>query len=166
MRWRGARAVVTGGASGLELAVAHRLVELDAGGRAAPPSAGRFATRCCVSRGRHGFSEGTADHPMTEAAVNALRRLTLAVNCAGISQRGRVDLVGTFAVCRAAANILQHNDPERGTIIIATMVSDEAVTAAVLPATISRWRSAGPSAVSLDRSKRRLSFASFIRSAP
>jgi NAD(P)-dependent dehydrogenase (short-subunit alcohol dehydrogenase family) len=65
--------------------------------------------------------------------------LTLAVNCAGISHRGRVvgregpmaemdfarvvtvNLIGTFLVCRAAATVMQHNDPEpdgeRGVIV-------------------------------------------------
>ena len=83
-------------------------------------------------------SETAVDRAMAEA-VDVLGGLTLAVNCAGISHRGRVvgrdgpmaqmdfarvvtvNLIGTFLVCRAAATVMQHNDPEpdgeRGVIV-------------------------------------------------
>jgi NAD(P)-dependent dehydrogenase (short-subunit alcohol dehydrogenase family) len=76
-----------GGASGLGLAVAERLVEL--GARVAvldlrPPVAlppGAAYVEADVG------SEAAADRAMAEA-VNVLGGLTLAVNCAGISHRG------------------------------------------------------------------------------
>ena len=83
-------------------------------------------------------SEAATDRAMAEA-VDVLGGLTLTVNCAGISHRGRVvgregpmaqmdfarvvtvNLIGTFLVCRAAATVMQHNDPEpygeRGVIV-------------------------------------------------
>ena len=83
-------------------------------------------------------SEAPVERAMAEA-VNVLGGLTLAVNCAGISHRGRVvgregpmaqmdfarvvtvNLIGTFLVCPAAATVMQHNDPkpdgERGVIV-------------------------------------------------
>ena len=138
MRLQGARAVVTGGASGLGLAVAERLVEV--GARVVvldlrPPIAlppGAAYVEADVG------SEAAADRAMAEA-VDVLGGLTLAVCCAGISHRGRVvgregpmahmdfarvvtvNLIGTFLVCRAAATVMQHNDPEpdgeRGVIV-------------------------------------------------
>ena len=138
MRLQGARAVVTGGASGLGLAVAERLVEL--GARVVvldlrPPVAlppGAAYVEADVG------SEAAVERAMAEA-VDVLGGLTLAVNCAGISHRGRVvgregpmaqadfarvvtvNLIGTFLVCRAAATVMQHNDPEpdgeRGVIV-------------------------------------------------
>ena len=130
--------MVTGGASGLGLAVAERLVEL--GARvvvldlrppvALPPGAAYLEADV--------GSETAVDRAMAEA-VDVLGGLTLAVNCAGISHRGRVvgregpmaqmdfarvvtvNLIGTFLVCRAAATVMQHNDPEpdgeRGVIV-------------------------------------------------
>jgi NAD(P)-dependent dehydrogenase (short-subunit alcohol dehydrogenase family) len=69
------------------------------------------------------------------------------VNCAGISDRGRVvgregtmaqadfarvvtvNLIGTFLVCRAAATVMQHNDPEgdgeRGVIVNTASIAEE-----------------------------------------
>ena len=138
MRLQEARAVVTGGASGLGLAVAERLVELGARvvvldlrpSVALPPGAAYVEADV--------GSEAAADRAMAEA-VDVLGGLTLAVNCAGISHRGRVvgregpmaqmdfarvvavNLIGTFLVCRAAATVMQHNDPEpdgeRGVIV-------------------------------------------------
>jgi NAD(P)-dependent dehydrogenase (short-subunit alcohol dehydrogenase family) len=83
-------------------------------------------------------SEAATDRAMAQA-VEGLGGLTLAVSCAGISHRGRVvgregpmaemdfarvvtvNLIGTFLVCRAAATVMQHNDPEpdgeRGVIV-------------------------------------------------
>ena len=89
MRLQGARAVVTGGASGLGLAVAERLVEV--GARvvvldlrrpvALPPGAAYVEADV--------GSEAAVERAMAEA-VDVLGGLTLAVNCAGISHRGRV----------------------------------------------------------------------------
>lgn len=138
MKLQAARALVTGGASGLGLAVARRLG--DAGARVAildirPPVE---APRGIPFVAADVASEGAVERAMAEA-VEALGGLTLAVNCAGISHRGRVvgrdgrmalsdftrvvsvNLIGTFAVCRAAADAMQHNEPEadgeRGVIV-------------------------------------------------
>ena len=130
--------MVTGGASGLGLAVTERLVEL--GGRVVvldlhPPVAlppGAAYVEADVG------SEAAVDRAMGRGGRRALG-LTLAVCCAGISHRGRVvgregpmahmdfarvvtvNLIGTFLVCRAAATVMQHNDPEadgeRGVIV-------------------------------------------------
>jgi NAD(P)-dependent dehydrogenase (short-subunit alcohol dehydrogenase family) len=139
-----ARAVVTGGASGLGLAVARRIV--DAGGQvtlldiqeeagdvaaAALGSAAAF-TRCDVT-----------DEAAVEAAVRSaaerMSGLTLAVSCAGIATPGKllgrdgplsadlfrrvltINVVGTFNLGRVAADLMQHNEPgtggERGVIV-------------------------------------------------
>jgi NAD(P)-dependent dehydrogenase (short-subunit alcohol dehydrogenase family) len=87
VRLQGARAVVTGGASGLGLAVAERLVELGARvvvldlrpAIALPP--GTAYIEADVG------SEAAADRAMAEA-VDVLGGLTLAVCCAGISHHG------------------------------------------------------------------------------
>ncbi len=138
MRLQAARALVSGGASGLGLALARRLV--DSGARVAvldlrPPVE---APREVAFVQADVSSEAAVDRALAEA-VEALEGLTLAVNCAGISHRARVvgkeglmaladfarvvtvNLVGTFTVCRAAANVMQHNEPgpdgERGVIV-------------------------------------------------
>ena len=89
-------------------------------------------------------SEAATDRAMAEA-VDVLGGLTLAVCCAGISHRGRVvgregpmaqanfarvvtvNLIDTFLVCRAAATVMQHNDPEpdgeRGVIVNAASIA-------------------------------------------
>ena len=118
-----------GGASGLGLAVAERLVDL--GARVVvldlrPPVAlppGAAYVEADVG------SEAAVDRAMGRGGRRALG-LTLAVCCAGISHRGRVvgregpmaqmdfarvvtaNIIGTFLVCRAAATVMQHNDPE------------------------------------------------------
>jgi NAD(P)-dependent dehydrogenase (short-subunit alcohol dehydrogenase family) len=137
MDFAAARAVVTGGASGLGLAVARRVIagggrvtlldlQQEAGAAAAAElgSAARFL-RCDVT-----------DEAAVEAAVNAastqMAGLTLAVACAGIGAPGKllgrdgpmsaeffsrmlmINVVGTFNLGRAAAAIMQHNTPEAG----------------------------------------------------
>lgn len=137
MDFAAARAVVTGGASGLGLAVARRVIagggrvtlldlQQEAGAAAAAElgAAARFL-RCDVT-----------DEAAVEAAVNAAREqmagLTLAVACAGIGAPGKllgrdgpmsadffsrmlmINVVGTFNLGRAAAAIMQHNTPDAG----------------------------------------------------
>jgi len=137
MDFAAARAVVTGGASGLGLAVARRVVagggrvtlldlQQEAGVAAAAElgPAARFI-RCDVT-----------DEAAVEAAVNAastqMAGLTLAVACAGIGAPGKllgrdgpmsadffrrmlmINVVGTFNLGRAAAAVMQHNAPDAG----------------------------------------------------
>jgi NAD(P)-dependent dehydrogenase (short-subunit alcohol dehydrogenase family) len=144
MKIQDARAVVTGGASGLGLAVAQhlcahggRVVLLDVQegpGRAASAALGERAhfVRCDVT------SEIEVNAAM-EAAARHLGHLNLLVNCAGVIGAGRVlakngpmagefftkvihiNLIGTFLCDKAAAALMQHNAPgadgERGVLI-------------------------------------------------
>ena len=139
------RAVITGGVSGLGFAVAQRIVadggkvalldvNDDKGSEAVAAlgasNAGYFRTDVTVE----------ADVAATlQAARDFLGGLNTAINCAGILGAGRVlgkdgpmpldgfartvmvNLVGSFNVAKAAANLIQHNEPgedgERGAIV-------------------------------------------------
>jgi len=144
------RAVVTGGASGLGLAVARRVVA--AGGRATlldvQREAGEAAQRELGERAAFAFCDVT-DEAAVEGAVRAAHRdmggLTLAVACAGIGTPGkllgregpmraaffervlRINVAGTFNLDRAAADLMQHNEPdaggERGVIVHTSSVA-------------------------------------------
>src|SRR5690606_38041925 len=139
------RAVVTGGVSGLGLAVARRIVA-DGGqvalfdinddkGAAAVEELGaaRASYRRIDVTSEDSVAAGVQD------AADAMGGLTLAVNCAGILGAGRVrgrqaqvpraqsqatvmvNLVGRFTLAKAAAAVMQHNPPgedgERGVIV-------------------------------------------------
>jgi NAD(P)-dependent dehydrogenase (short-subunit alcohol dehydrogenase family) len=144
------RAVITGGASGLGLAVAEHLCAAgarvmlfdiqDAPGQKAAQSLGAAAgfQHCDVS------SESSIDAAM-QAAASAMSGLNVVVNCAGIGTAGRIlgrngpipmeqfnrtiqiNLVGTFMCDRAAAVLMQHNAPgpdgERGVLIHTSSVA-------------------------------------------
>jgi len=150
MKYGDARAVVTGGASGLGLAVARHIVA--AGGRvtlldvqegpgqAAAETLGKSAAfaKCDVT------SETEVNAAM-EAARVANGGINLLVNCAGVIGAGRVlgkngpmagdffsrvvqiNLIGTFLCDKAAAAIMQANRPnadgERGVIIHTSSVA-------------------------------------------
>ena len=150
MKIQDARAVVTGGASGLGHAVARHLVSLggkavivdvqDGPGRAAAAALGPDATfvRCDVT------SEAEVTAAM-EAAQAHMGGINLLVNCAGVIGAGRVlgkngpmageffakvihiNLIGTFLCDKAAAALMQHNPPgpdgERGLLIHASSVA-------------------------------------------
>ncbi|MGN6328876.1 MAG: SDR family NAD(P)-dependent oxidoreductase [Rhodanobacter sp.] len=138
------KAIITGGASGLGLAVARQLVANggkvtlfdvnDANGQAAASELGdaaRFLRTDVTSE------DGVATN--AAAAHHAMGGLNLVMNCAGILGAGRVlgkqgpmplasfsatvmvNLVGSFNVAKAGAALMQHNDPgedgERGVII-------------------------------------------------
>jgi NAD(P)-dependent dehydrogenase (short-subunit alcohol dehydrogenase family) len=150
MKIKDARAVITGGASGLGHAVAR---QVSAGGgkvvifdvqegpgrsAAAALGAGVSFTRCDVT------SEAEVNAAM-EAAHATMGGLNLLVNCAGVIGAGRVlgksgpmagefftkvihiNLIGTFLCDKAAANIMQHNSPgedgERGLLIHTSSVA-------------------------------------------
>ena len=144
MRIQDARAVVTGGASGLGNAVAQyvvahggKVVILDVQegpGRAAADALGASAqfVRCDVT------SEAEVNAAM-ESARELMGGMNLLVNCAGVVGAGRmlgkngpmagdffakvvhINLIGTFLCDKAAANIMQHNEPnadgERGLLV-------------------------------------------------
>jgi NAD(P)-dependent dehydrogenase (short-subunit alcohol dehydrogenase family) len=148
MKIQNVRAVVTGGASGLGNAVARHLIEQGAkvaildwqedAGRAAADLIGAVFARCDVT------SEAQVNEAMEKARA-AMGGLNLLVNCAGVIGAGRVlgkegpmpgeffekviriNLVGTFLCDKAAAAIMQNNEPgedgERGLLIHTSSVA-------------------------------------------
>jgi NAD(P)-dependent dehydrogenase (short-subunit alcohol dehydrogenase family) len=150
MKIKDARAVITGGASGLGNAVARyisaqggrvALLDVQEGpGRDAAAAIGASATfvRCDVT------SEAEVNAAM-DTAYAALGGLNLLVNCAGVVGAGRVlgkngpmagefftkvihiNLIGTFLCDKAAAALMQNNPPgpdgERGLLIHTSSVA-------------------------------------------
>ena len=136
------KALVTGGVSGLGLAVVRHL--LSTGGQAVMldvnDEAGAAAeTELGARYIRTDVTSETAVVDAAQQASEAMGGLNVAVNCAGIIGAGRVlgreapmsldfftttimvNLVGSFNVAKAAADLMQHNEPlddgERGVII-------------------------------------------------
>jgi NAD(P)-dependent dehydrogenase (short-subunit alcohol dehydrogenase family) len=138
------KAVITGGASGLGFAVAKHL--LARGGAVAlldvNDEKGRAAATELGDRARYFRADVTSENEVTttlKQAQDALGGLNLVVNCAGILGSGRVlgkegpmplktfattvtiNLIGSFNVAKAAADLMQHNAPgedgERGVIV-------------------------------------------------
>lgn len=150
MRLSEARAVVTGGASGLGHAVARHIVTAggkvtmldvqEGPGRTAAASLGPQASfvRCDVT------SEAEVNAAM-DAAYAQMQGLNLLVNCAGVIGAGRVlgkngpmpgefftkvihiNLIGTFLCDKAAAALMQKNAPgmdgERGLLVHTSSVA-------------------------------------------
>jgi NAD(P)-dependent dehydrogenase (short-subunit alcohol dehydrogenase family) len=144
MKLASARAVVSGGASGLGLATAQRVV--DAGGSVAlldvNEEQGAASARALGNRAlflKTDVSDEDNVRASMKKAAEFMGGITLAVNCAGILGPGRtlgrdgpmpaaqfakvvqVNLVGSFIVAKEAANLMQSNEPngdgERGVII-------------------------------------------------
>lgn len=139
------RAVVTGGVSGLGLAVARHIVA--AGGTVAlldlNDDKGADAVQALgADKARYLRTDVTDEAGVAQAladARDAMGGLNAAINCAGILGAGRVlgreapmalstfsttvmvNLVGSFNVAKAAAALMQHNpegeDGERGVIV-------------------------------------------------
>jgi len=150
MKIADARTVITGGASGLGLAVARHittaggrvtLLDVQEGpGQAAAASLGGNAAfaKCDVT------SEEEVNAAM-ESARAGMGSINFLVNCAGVIGAGRVlgkngpmagdfftrvvhiNLIGTFLCDKAAAAIMQHNSPsadgERGVIVHTSSVA-------------------------------------------
>jgi NAD(P)-dependent dehydrogenase (short-subunit alcohol dehydrogenase family) len=150
MKSQDARAVVTGGASGLGNAVARHISEhggkvvicdvQEGPGRAAATALGASASfiRCDVT------SEAEVNAAM-QGAHERMGGLNLLVNCAGVVGAGRmlgksgpmagdfftkvihINLIGTFLCDKAAAAIMQNNPPgvdgERGLLIHTSSVA-------------------------------------------
>ncbi|MEV5177229.1 SDR family NAD(P)-dependent oxidoreductase [Streptomyces flaveolus] len=142
MRTEGLSAIVTGGASGLGLATARRLV---AGGAFVvladlPSTDGEAAARELGERAAFVPTDVTQEADVARAVAHAagLGDLRIAVNCAGIAPPGRilgkngplpltsfrkvidVNLVGTFNLLRLAAERMAAGEPldgDRGVII-------------------------------------------------
>jgi NAD(P)-dependent dehydrogenase (short-subunit alcohol dehydrogenase family) len=145
MQLDNARAVITGGVSGLGLAVAQHLVAR--GGKVAlfdlNDDKGAQAVAALGQDKARYFRTDVTDEAGVAANLEAAREflggLNAAINCAGILGAGRVlgkdapmalsqfhttvlvNLVGSFNVAKAAANLMQHNEPgadgERGVIV-------------------------------------------------
>ena len=139
------RAIVTGGVSGLGLAVAQHLVAQ--GGKVAlfdvNDEKGAAAVAALGDANARYYKTDVTDEAGVAANVAAakdfLGGLNAAINCAGILGAGRVlgregsmklgqfqttvmvNLVGSFNVAKAAADVMQHNDAgedgERGVIV-------------------------------------------------
>jgi NAD(P)-dependent dehydrogenase (short-subunit alcohol dehydrogenase family) len=150
MQLQDVRAVITGGASGLGLAVAHRLIASNArvvlfdvnreAGDAAARSLGANA---------HFQSVDVTNEPAVNSGVEAAHKqmggLNLAVNCAGVAWPRRIvnkegpmpgdffrkvveiNLIGTLLLSKAAAAQMQSNAPneegERGVIVMTASVA-------------------------------------------
>ncbi|MGH8135700.1 MAG: SDR family NAD(P)-dependent oxidoreductase, partial [Steroidobacteraceae bacterium] len=124
------KAVITGGASGLGLATAQRLVA--AGGKVTlldvQDAAGKAAARTLGKAAHYQACDVTSDSAVESAiaaAAAAMGGLNLAVSCAGIATPGKllgrdgplssavfqrvlaINTVGTFNVDRAAAALMQ-----------------------------------------------------------
>jgi NAD(P)-dependent dehydrogenase (short-subunit alcohol dehydrogenase family) len=150
MKLADARAVVTGGASGLGLAVARHVAT--AGGRVTlldvQEGPGAEAARAIGSHAGFAKCDVTSETEVNaamQAARDAMGSINLLVNCAGVIGAGRVlgksgpmagdfftrvvhiNLVGTFLCDKAAASLMQHNAPtadgERGVIIHTSSVA-------------------------------------------
>ena len=145
MRIQDVRAVVTGGVSGLGLAVAKHIVA--GGGKVAlfdiNDDKGAAAVAELGAGNAHYFRTDVSDEANVvsnlAAAKDALDGLNVAVSCAGILGAGRVlgrdgamplknfsttvtvNLIGSFNVAKGAAALMQHNeageDGERGVIV-------------------------------------------------
>ena len=150
MKFQDARAVITGGASGLGLGLARHVVthggrvaifDVQEGpGQSAAASLGERAifVRCDVT------SEAEVNAAL-ETAKERLGGINLLVNCAGVAGAGRVlakngpmagdffakvvhiNLIGAFLCDKAAAALMQHNTPnadgERGLLIHVSSVA-------------------------------------------
>jgi NAD(P)-dependent dehydrogenase (short-subunit alcohol dehydrogenase family) len=144
------RAIVTGGASGLGLAVAELVVA--AGGKVAlfdvNDQAGVDAVRALGPAASFHKVDVTAEAAVAAgvaAAASVMGGLNLAVNCAGVGWPKRmvgkegtmpgeffrkvieINLVGTLLVCKEAAAAMQRNAPnalgERGAIVMTASVA-------------------------------------------
>jgi len=150
MKLSDARAVVSGGASGLGLAVARHVAA--AGGRVMllDVQEGPGVAAATAIGGQAGFAKcdvtsETEVNAAMDAARSAMGAINLLVNCAGVIGAGRVlgksgpmagdffsrvvqiNLIGTFLCDKAAASHMQHNAPnadgERGVIIHTSSVA-------------------------------------------
>jgi len=143
-------ALITGGASGLGLAVARRFAAgggqvtlLDVNDEAGAAAAAELGGRAAYIRAD--VSSEAEVQAAVEAAVQRMGSLNVAVNCAGIIGAGRVlgreapmalgffsrvievNLIGSFNVCKAAGAAMERNEPgpdgERGVIVSTASVA-------------------------------------------
>ena len=128
MKISGKQAVVSGGASGLGAACVRMIV--DHGGKVAVLDVNEAAAKLPDSV--RFFRVDVADEAAVNHAIESVRPLHIAINCAGIgpaqrtvSKEGpagldwftnviRVNLIGTFNVARLAAWAMSANEPDEG----------------------------------------------------
>lgn len=144
------RAVITGGASGLGLAVAQRLIAAHA--RVVlfdvNKEAGEAAARSLGANASFAIADVTNESAVDAAVRDAEQRmsgLNLCINCAGVAWPRRIvnkegpmpgdffrkvieiNLIGTLLVAKAAASHMQRNTPneegERGLIVMTASVA-------------------------------------------
>jgi NAD(P)-dependent dehydrogenase (short-subunit alcohol dehydrogenase family) len=150
MQLKEVNAIVTGGASGLGLAVTNRIVH--GGGKAAifdlSVPQGSAAAAALGERATFvaaDVSDESAVNGAVERARAAMGSINAAINCAGIATPGRlvgrqgpmsgssfrkmieINLLGTVLVAKAAAVAMQLNEPnaqgERGVIVMTASVA-------------------------------------------
>jgi len=150
MELASAKAVISGGASGLGLATAEaviaaggKVVLFDVNEEQGKKSAEDLGERALFIKTDVSLEEQV--HASCEKAAEFMGGITLAVNCAGIllparvlgregpmsadsfSRTVQVNLVGSFILIKEAANIMQQNDPndggERGVIVSTASVA-------------------------------------------
>lgn len=145
-----AKAVITGGASGLGLATAQRVIAaggqvvlLDVNEEQGKAKAAELGARATFVR------TDVSSEASVKAAIKAAKAfmggITLAVNCAGVATAGRtlgrdgpwpaenfnrviqINLVGSYIVTKEAAAVMQLNEPndqgERGAVISTASVA-------------------------------------------
>ncbi|MGH8373025.1 MAG: 3-hydroxyacyl-CoA dehydrogenase [Gammaproteobacteria bacterium] len=144
MKFEKLNAIVSGAASGLGLATCERVIK--AGGKVAMLDLNETQGKEAAKKlGEHAMfiktdvSSEQSVNTAVELAKGAFESLQLVVNCAGILGAGRtlgregpmvtdffaktiqVNLIGSFNLIKAAANVMQHNTPneegERGVIV-------------------------------------------------
>lgn len=144
MKFENVHAIVSGGVSGLGLATSERIVK--AGGKVAMLDVNeQHGAEAVKKLGRNSLFIKTdvSSEKEVQAAVaqaeGAFGNLQLVVNCAGVLGAGRtlgregpmktdlfakvihINLIGTFNLIKAAANVMQQNTPdsegERGVIV-------------------------------------------------
>jgi len=145
-----AQAIVTGGASGLGLATAKKIVA--EGGQVTlldiNQEQGDAAANELGAAGAFIATDVSSEEAVTNAVTKAAETMggvNMLVNCAGILGAGRVlgrdgpmpgdlfikviqvNLIGSFLMAKAVANLMQHNEPdeegERGVIISTASVA-------------------------------------------
>ena len=150
MQLHDVKAIVTGGASGLGLAVANRIVHgggkvaiLDLSVAQGSAAAGALGSRASFIAAD--VSDESAVDGAVERAKVAMGGINAAINCAGIATPGRlvgrqgpmagssfrrmieINLLGTVLVAKAAAVVMQSNAPnahgERGVIVMTASVA-------------------------------------------
>ena len=144
MKFENLNAVISGGASGLGYAAAESVV--NAGGRAALLDVNEEQGEQAAQKLGNGsffvktdVSDEAAVNAAVDRAAQEFGRLDVAVSCAGVLSAGKVlsrkgamaadffnkaiqvNLIGTFNLCKAAAEKMQANEPradgERGVLI-------------------------------------------------